>query len=73
VVIVMIWSRRGAMTLAHQLALGAGAALAYGWHAFWQHPAVGGAGPSVRVGNAIFLAAATGLIWFAARRVSVSR
>lgn len=67
--IVLIWARMGAMTLAHQLALGAGAALAYGWHAFLQHPAVGGAGSSVRVGNAVFLAAAVGLIWFAARRV----
>ncbi|HEY2471945.1 MAG TPA: hypothetical protein VGI45_29440 [Terracidiphilus sp.] len=69
-IIVLMWARRGAMTLAHQLALGAGAALAYGWHAFLQHPAVGGLDASVRVGNAIFLAGAIGLIWFAARRVS---
>jgi hypothetical protein len=69
---VVTWSRRGAITLAHQLALGAGAALAYGWHAFLHHPAVGDAGLSVRVGNAIFLAGAIGLIWFAARRVRAS-
>lgn len=67
---VLAWSRRGGWGLKHQLALGAGAALAYGWHAFLQHPAVGGAGVSVRVGNAIFLAGAIGLVWFGARRCS---
>jgi hypothetical protein len=66
---VLAWSRRGGWGLKHQLALGAGAALAYGWHAFLQHPAVGGTDVSVRVGNAIFLAGAIGLVWFAARRV----
>ncbi len=68
--VVVFWQRMGAMTLLHQLALGAGAALAYGWHAFLQHPAVGGLGPSVRVGNAIFLAGAIGLVWFGVRRIS---
>lgn len=67
---VLAWSRRDGWRLRHQLALGAGAALAYGWHAFLQHPAVGGLDASVRVGNAIFLAGAIGLIWFGARRVS---
>jgi hypothetical protein len=67
--VVLMWSRRGGWGIEHQLALGAGAALAYGWHAFLQHPAVGGMDASVRVGNAIFLAGAIGLIWFAARRV----
>jgi hypothetical protein len=67
--VVMVWSRSGVMTLAHQLALGAGAALAYGWHAFLQHPAVGKLDPSVRVGNAIFLAGTIGLIWFGAARI----
>jgi hypothetical protein len=65
---VEAWARKGTMLMTHQLALGAGAALAYGWHAFLQHPAVGGLDVSVRVGNAIFLAGAIGLIWFAARR-----
>lgn len=69
VVVVMFWARMGAMTLAHQLALGAGAALAYGWHSFLQHPAVGSLDASVRVGNAIFLAGVIGLIWFGAMRV----
>jgi hypothetical protein len=67
--VVRVWARKGAMTLAHQLALGAGAALAYGWHAFLQHPAVGRLDASVRVGNAIFLAAAMGLICFGAMRL----
>jgi hypothetical protein len=67
---VLVWSRRDGWGLEHQLALGAGAALAYGWHAFLQHPAVGKLDSSVRVGNAVFLGGAVGLIWFAARRVS---
>jgi hypothetical protein len=68
--VVLQWERMGAMTLMHQLALGAGAALAYGWHAFLQHPVVGNADAGVRVGNAIFLAGAIGLIWFGARRTA---
>ena len=69
-VVVWLWGRIGALTLAHQLALGAGAALAYGWHSFLQRPAVGTLDASVRVGNAVFLAGAVGLIWFAAKRLS---
>jgi hypothetical protein len=67
---VLAWSRRPTWGLQHQLALGAGAALAYGWHAFLQHPAVGVLDRSVRIGNAFFLAAAIALIYFAARRVN---
>jgi len=67
---VLAWSRRAGWGLRHQLALGAGAALAYGWHAFLQHPSVGVLDLSVRVGNVIFLAAALALIWFAGTRVS---
>jgi hypothetical protein len=70
--VVLLWERMGAMTLMHQLALGAGAALAYGWHAFLQHPAVGNVDASVRVGNAIFLAGTIGLIWFGARRIAAA-
>ncbi len=69
-VLVSLWSSRSGWGLKHQLALGAGAALAYGWHAFLQHPAVGGLDPSGRVGNAIFLAGAIAVVWFAARRCS---
>jgi len=68
----LVWSRRSDWGLKHQLALGGGAALAYGWHAFLQHPAVGGVDASVRAGNAIFLAGAIGLIWFAARRIAAA-
>jgi len=70
---VLAWSRRSGWGLQHQLALAAGAALAYGWHAFLQHPAVGRLESSVRIGNAIFLAAALCLIWFAARRVNAAQ
>jgi hypothetical protein len=68
--LVITWSRKDGWELKHQLALAGGAALAYGWHAFLQHPAVGNAGVSVRVGNAIFLAGAIALIWLAARRTT---
>lgn len=67
---VLIWMRMGTMTLAHQVAMGAGTALAYGWHAFMQHPVVGQVDASLRVGNAIFLAAAIGLIWLGAKRTN---
>jgi hypothetical protein len=67
--LALIWSRQGASGLRLQLALGAGAALAYGCHAFIQHPAVGSADASFRVGNAVFLAGAIAIIWFAARRI----
>jgi len=66
--LVIPWSRLAFWTLKHQLALGAGAALAYGWHAFVQVPAVGKPDASFRIGNAIFLAAAIALILFAATR-----
>lgn len=72
VLVVLVWMRKGAMTLAHQLAMGAGAALAYGWHAFLQRPAVGQLDASVRVGNAVFLAGAIGLIWLGAKRTNAS-
>jgi hypothetical protein len=68
-VLVLAWSRRSGWGLRYQLALGAGAALAYGWHAFLQHPAVGGLDASVRVGNGIFLVGAVGLVWFGARSI----
>jgi hypothetical protein len=67
---VFALSRKEGWGLRHQLALGAGAALAYGWHAFLQQPAVGQSGMTVRIGNAIFLAGAIALIAFAAKRVN---
>ena len=63
---VLIWSRR--WSLLHKLALAAGAALAYAWHAFIETPAVGQVDPGLRVGNAIFALAAIWLIWLGAKR-----
>ncbi len=75
--VILFWSRRAGWGLEHQLGLAAGAALAYGWHAFLQHPAVGAPNPSVplsvRIGNAIFFLGAVALIWFAAKRTNVQQ
>ena len=73
IVLVLVWSRRSAWGMKHRLALAAGAALAYGWHAFLQHPAVGEMDSSIRVGNAIFLLGAVALIWFAAKRANTEQ
>jgi hypothetical protein len=67
--LVLVLSRRRAWRPAHQLALAAGAALSYAWHAFFEPPVLGGTGLSVRVGNAIFALGAVLLIAFAARRL----
>jgi hypothetical protein len=70
IAVVIAWAHAGTLELKHQLALGGGAALAYGWHAFVQHPSAGQLDASVRVGNVVFLLAAIWLIWFAARRTN---
>jgi len=67
-VVVWRWSRDTGWNLRNQLALAAGAALAYGWHSFFQQPVVPAAVLVVRIGNAVFLLAAVWLIWFAAKR-----
>ncbi len=69
VVIVLFWSRRSGWDIRHKLALGAGGALAYGWHAFIENPVAGKGAIMIRIGNAIFLLGAVGLIAFAARRI----
>ena len=51
----------------HRLGLAAGAALAYGWHAFLQNPVDGTTGLTIRVSNAICLLVVLALITFAAR------
>lgn len=67
---VLVWGKRAAWNLRQKLALGGGAALAYGWHAFVEKPVMGGTGLAVRTGNAIFLLGAVALIVFAAKRTS---
>jgi hypothetical protein len=70
--LVLILSRRTGWTPTHKLALAAGAALSYAWHAFIEPPVMGGTGLSVRIGNAIFALAAVLLIALAARRLHVA-
>jgi hypothetical protein len=67
--LVVAYSRRAGWHPAHKLALAAGAALAYAWHAFIEPPVMGGTGPDVRIGNAIFALGAILLIAFAASRL----
>jgi hypothetical protein len=71
IAVVLFWSRRTGWGMRQKLALGGGAALAYGWHAFIGHPVVGKNVIIIRVGNAIFFLGAVELIAFAAKRVSV--
>ena len=73
VLVIISWKQNGELTILHQLALGAGAALAYGAHAFMMHPLVGTLDSSFRVGNVIFLSGAIGLIAFAAKRSGTRR
>jgi hypothetical protein len=67
---VWTWSRRVGWDGRHRLALAGGAALAYAWHAFIQHPAVGNAGMVDRIGNVVFAVGLLVLLVIAARRSS---
>jgi hypothetical protein len=67
---VLRWGSRAEWNLRHKLALGAGAAFAYAWHAFVEKPVMGGAGMDVRIGNAVFALGAVLLIAFAAKRTA---
>jgi hypothetical protein len=62
-------SRRASWTLLHTLSLGAGGALAYGLHAFWQR-AFGGGWVLSRVGNVIFLLIAIVLVAVGTKRTA---
>jgi hypothetical protein len=64
------WSRRAAWDGRHRLALAGGAALSYAWHAFPEHPVVGGAGVIDTIGNVVFACGLIVLLAFAARRIS---
>lgn len=69
--LVLFWSRRIGWDMRHKLALAAGAALAYGWHAFIGTPVVGARVAVVRIGNAVFAFGAIALIVFAAKRTEM--
>jgi hypothetical protein len=71
--LVLVLSRRSGWRHAHQLALAAGAALSYAWHAFFEPPVLGGTGLDVRIGNAVFALSAVLLIAFAARRLRAAQ
>lgn len=68
VVAVTAVSHRAGWNGRHRLALAAGAALAYGWHAFIQTPVDGTTGLMIRGSNAVCLLIVLSLIGFAARR-----
>jgi len=60
-------SRRSGWGGSHRLALAAGAALAYGWHAFLQAPVDGSTGITIRASNSVCLLVVVALIARAAR------
>ena len=66
--VVTNFSKHQAWTLGHKLSLAAGAAAAYGWHAFIQKP-VFGSDDIARIGNAVFLVLTVGIIWLASNRL----
>jgi hypothetical protein len=70
IAIVTAMSRRSGWGGSHRLALAAGAALAYGWHAFIQKPVDGSTGPTVWASHAVCLLIALAVIFFATRRQS---
>lgn len=68
---ILRWSARTRWKGLHPLALAAGAAMAYGTHAFFETPAVGGAVNLVtRIGNALFACLALAVIAIGARRTA---
>ena len=67
-ILVRLFSRRTGWSAMHILSLAAGGALSYGVHAFTSRPLIGGL-LSMRISNAVLLAATMGLIWLDARRV----
>jgi hypothetical protein len=69
---VFAFSRHEGWSMRHKLALASGAVLAYAWHGFIEVPAIGGTGPAVRVGNAVFALSAVVLIAYTARKTAAS-
>jgi hypothetical protein len=69
---ILRWSARKAWTGLHPLALAAGAAMAYGTHAFFETPAIGGAVNSLtRIGNVVFACLVAAVIALGARRTAI--
>ncbi len=74
IIALWIWSRAQAWDIRRQLAAAAGAALAYGWHAFIETPAAGSTAVSiVRAGNAVFLVIACVLIYWSTRKIRLAQ
>ena len=70
IVIVGRWSRHQTWGATHRLALAAGAALSYAWHAFLQNPVVGGSKEIAFISHVVFAGCLLVLLAIAARRVS---
>ena len=68
VVAVTAMSHRSGWGGSHRLGLAGGAALAYGWHAFFQKPVDGTTGLTIRGSNALCLLIVLALIAFASRQ-----
>lgn len=68
--LLRLLSRRRGWSAVHTLSVAAGGAIAYGVHAFLQPPVVPGSRVIDRLGNAVFLAAAAGVVAVAAKRSS---
>jgi len=66
--IIAVFSKRASWSPRHTFSLAAGGALAYGLHAFFGTPAIGGTGAIVHIGNTIFLTVALALIAIGAKR-----
>ena len=68
IVAVSSMSHHSGWSGSHRLGLAGGAALAYGWHAFFQQPVDGTTGLTIRGSNALCLLIVLALISFAARQ-----
>jgi hypothetical protein len=69
---VLYWSSLKQWNGLHVLSFAGGAALAYAWHAFTQHPVTGKADTAFRLGNAILALGTILLLYAAARRTSAA-
>ncbi len=69
-ILLFLFSRRIEWKPLHTFSVAAGGAFAYGFHAFMETPVIGGIGAAARAGNVIFLAAAAGMIFVGAKRLS---